>query len=278
MESTPSRAAVFFGTVGRALCYLLAFIVAQAIATGAYLLAGTLYLRYNPGAFPTPNDLVFACADQISLLSGLLLLILLIAFFLLRYKNPLRESGLRATHGRFVFTAIAITPLLYAAIAYLMNFLPEAWLNTYIEASSVYNQSSVLMIVGTVIVTPIVEEMVFRGLILSRLRRALPGWLSVVITALLFSACHIQITWMLYAFVLGLFFGFISLRSNSIWPSLCAHLLFNGIGQLAVYLPGTPTAVSLFYLGLLGAGAVMCVAVFLFRLICPLKRRNTAAT
>ena len=130
MESTTSRAVVFLGAVCRALCYLLAFIVTQAVATGAYLLAGTLYLQYNPGAFSTPNDLVFACADQISLLSGLLFLILLIAFFILRHKNPLKESGFRATHGRFVFTAIAIAPLLYAAILYLINFLPEAWLTT----------------------------------------------------------------------------------------------------------------------------------------------------
>ena len=134
------------------------------------------------------------------------------------------------------------------------------------------------MIVGSVFLTPIVEEMAFRGLILSRLRRALPGWLSVVITALLFSACHVQIVWMLYAFVLGLFLGFVALKAKSIWPSLCAHLLFNGIGQLSVYLPETPTASNLFFLGLLGAGAAMCVVVFIFRLICPLKRRKAAAT
>jgi membrane protease YdiL (CAAX protease family) len=120
--------------------------------------------------------------------------------------------------------------------------------------------------------------MVFRGLILSRLHRALPGWLSVVLTALLFAVCHVQIAWMLYAFVLGLFFGFISLKAKSIWPSLCAHLLFNCIGQLSVYVPETDAAVNLFYLGLLGTGAVMCVVVFLFRLICPLKRRKAAAT
>lgn len=278
MESTRSRAAAFFGAVGRAVCYLLAFIVTQAIATGLYLLAATLYIRFNPGSFQSPDDLVYACADQISILSGLFLLILLFAFFLLRRKNPLKESGILATRGRFVFTAIAITPLLYAAILYLMSFLPEAWTSGYAEAASVYHQTDVIMMVAVVLIAPIVEEIVFRGLILSRLRRALPGWLSVVITALLFGACHAQIAWMLYAFVLGLFFGFVDLKAKSIWPSLCAHLLFNGIGQLAVYLPETDPATNLFYLGLLGAGAMMCVAVFLFRLICPLKRRTAAAT
>ncbi len=273
MEPKKLTAGALFGSIGRALCYLLLFLLCQALISGVYSLTISLYAMLNPGVAVDPMELIFACTDQISLISGLATLIILAAFFLLRRKNPLRESGFRVTHGRFIFTAIAITPLLYAAVSLVLGLLPEAWMESYAQASASLNQKGILVIIATVLVAPVVEEIVFRGLILSRLARVIPGWLAVLLSALLFGVCHGQIVWMTYAFVLGVIFGFLTLRAKSIWPSLCAHLLFNGIGQFAVYIPETDLAVNLFYLGLLGCGVVLCIAVFLFRALRPLRSR-----
>ena len=277
MESKKLTAGALFGSLGRALCYLLLFILCQTLISVVYSLTISLYSLLNPGLTLDPMELIFSCTDQIALISGLATLIILAAFFLLRRKNPLRETGFHATHGRFVFTAIAVTPLLYAAVSLVLGLLPEAWMAEYAEASASLNQKGVLITVATVLVAPLVEEIIFRGLILSRLNRVLPGWLAVLLSALLFGVCHGQAVWMAYAFVLGVIFGFFALRSHSIWPSLCAHILFNGIGQIAVYVPETDAAVSLFYLGLLGCGAVLCIAVFLFRALRPLRKSAKAS-
>ena len=278
MEPKKITAGAFFGSLGRALCYLFLFLLCQTLVTLVYSLTISLYAMLNPGLTIDPTELIFACTDQISLISGLATLIILAAFFLLRRKHPLRESGFRATHGRFVFTAIAATPLLYAAVSLILSILPEAWLASYAEASASLSQKGILVAVATVLVAPVAEEVIFRGLVISRLSRVVPGWLAVLLSALLFGVCHGQIVWMAYAFVLGTIFGFFTLRAKSVWPSLCAHILFNGIGQLAVYIPETDTAVNLFHLGLLGTGVVLCIAVFLFRALRPLKGRNSPAT
>jgi membrane protease YdiL (CAAX protease family) len=274
MESKETTAGALFGSIGRALCYLLLFLLCQVLISGVYALTISLYAILNPGLSLDPMELIFACTDQISLISGLTTLVILAAFFLLRRKNPLRETGFHATHGRFVFTGIAITPLLYAAVSFVLSLLPEAWMEEYAEAAASLSQKGVLITIATVLVAPLVEEIIFRGLILSRLNRVIPGWLAVLLSALLFGVCHGQAVWMAYAFVLGVVFGFLSLRAKSIWPSLCAHILFNGIGQIAVYIPETEEAGMLFMGVLMGVGVVLCVITVLYRALRPLNPKQ----
>lgn len=271
MNPNKRTAGTVFAALGKAVCYLLLFLLCQTLISGVYTLAASLYGMLNPGVVIDPVELVLACTDQISLFSAIATLVILAAFFLLRRKNPFREVGFHATRGRFVFFAIAITPLLYVAVTFVLGLLPEEWMADYAEASAALNQTGVLMVIATVVAVPIVEEVIFRGLVLSRLRRAMPGWLAVVLTALAFGLCHGQIVWMAYAFVLGLVFGFMNLRARSIWPSLVAHLIFNGIGQLAVYLPETETAGLLFVTVLLAVGITLCVISALIRIFRPLN-------
>lgn len=275
MEQKKLTAGKVFGEIGRALCYLFLFVLCQIFVSVLYSLTISLYAMLNPGMTIDPIELVYACTDQISLISGLATLVILAAFFLLRRKNPFRESGFLATHGRFVFTAIAITPILYAVVTVILSLLPEAWLDAYAEASAALNQTGVIVVIATVLVAPIVEEIIFRGLILSRLHRVMPGWLAVLVSALVFGICHGQAVWMAYAFVLGVIFGFLALRSKSIWPSLAAHILFNGIGQCAVYLPETESASILFLGGLVAVGGVLCIATGLYGHFHPLHPKKS---
>ena len=255
MESKKRTIGSVFAALGKSLCYLLLFLACQSLVSVGYALTITLYATTNPELGIDPMELTLACTDQISLISGLLTLLLLAVFFLLRRINPLRETGFRATPGRFVAASIAMTPLLYAVITFVLSLLPEAWMESYLEASASLGQTGILMTIATVLIAPLVEEIIFRGLILSRLHRAIPGWLAVLISALVFGLCHGQIVWICYAFVIGLLFGLMALRSNSIWPSLLAHIIFNGIGQFSVYLPDTDTAALILF------GALTLVSV-----------------
>ncbi len=257
--------------LGKAICYLFLFLLCQALISSVFALAASLMAMLDPGLGIDPMELVYACTDQISLFSAIATLVILIAFFLLRRKPPLREVGFLATRGRFVWTAAAITPLLYVAVSLVLSLLPAEWMEDYAEASAALDQTGVLMILATVVAAPLVEEIIFRGLVLSRLRRVMPGWLAVLLSALAFGVCHGQIVWICYAFVLGLIFGTMALRSRSIWPSFVAHVLFNGIGQLAVYLPETDTAALLFSVLLIGTGIVASLIVALFRIFHPIK-------
>lgn len=246
MNSKKRTAGSVFAALGKAVCYLLLFLLSQVIVTLGYTLTATIYAVVNPELNIDPAELALACTDQISLISGLLSLVILAVFFLLRRKNPFGETGFHKTSARGVCAALSVTPFLYAAVIFIMSLLPEAWMESYAEASAALSDTGVIMAIATIVVAPIVEEIIFRGLILSRLRKAIPGWLAVLISALLFGLCHGQIVWICYAFVLGLIFGVMAQRSGSVWPSLLAHVLFNTIGHCSSYIPDTNMAYWIF--------------------------------
>lgn len=284
-ESKRSSAPAVLAALGKALCYLLLFLGCQLLVSLAYTLAAVLYVGLEQSVLDPDAligqvyRLIYACTGQISLISDLAVLIVLAAFFLLRRKNPLREAGAVPAPLPMAAAAAGLAPILYLLVTLVLAVLPEAWLESYAEASASLNQTGLIVTLATVAAAPITEEIVFRGLILSRLSRAMPGWLAVVLSALLFGLCHGQPVWMAYAFVLGLFFGLAARRSGSILPSMLAHMVFNGIGQLTTALGEDSAGPALLALAL--AGAVVCVLARrgladLFR-VKPIREENDNA-
>jgi membrane protease YdiL (CAAX protease family) len=95
-----------------------------------------------------------------------------------------------------------------------------------------------------VVWTPLLEELLFRGVIQGELRQhqwALRSWLGFtganVATSVLFAAAHLisqSLTWSLAAFAPSLIFGYFRDRHDNLWPAFALHACFNG----AFILPG----------------------------------------
>jgi len=83
---------------------------------------------------------------------------------------------------------------------------------------------------GMIAVAPVVEELLFRGLMFTRLSatRLRPAG-AVIVIALLFAALHIQYGWLELAFVLvdGLFFGAARAGTGTVVVPLVCHMLGN---------------------------------------------------
>jgi uncharacterized protein len=81
----------------------------------------------------------------------------------------------------------------------------------------------------------ICEEVFFRGAlqrVLIHLTRS--PWTGIIIAAILFSALHLQFAGFLPRFFLGIVLGFLYWYSGSLWTSILAHFVFNGIQVLWV--------------------------------------------
>lgn len=259
---------VWLSTVGKALCYLALFFGTQILLNIIYLFAGAIYYSVGGVAdLPTLLDLALAftleCAHQISFFSNLIVLMILVTFFSLRKKNLLREVGLVRPHGVRAAYGVALVPLLYLAVNLLLSALPEAWLEGYLESSATLVGTGLLPFLSVAVLAPVTEEIIFRGLILSRLGRALPIRSAALLTALLFAVCHGQIVWMAYAFLMGGFFCLLTTWSGSILPALFAHLIFNSVGQVALYLPAAFVESGVFPLSLLALSAAACGVIYL---------------
>lgn len=76
-------------------------------------------------------------------------------------------------------------------------------------------------------VGPIGEEVVFRGAIQSRLVRRHGAWLGILLTSVFFGIYHWDFTQGLFAFVIGLYLGFVAYRTRSILPAILCHMAIN---------------------------------------------------
>ncbi len=96
--------------------------------------------------------------------------------------------------------------------------------------------------VGLQVLVGLYEELVFRGFLLTRLRRALGSWwLAVVVGSALFAAPHLiyqepAATFPLFG--VGVAFCLFTIWRKSLVPAIIGHALFNSLMLLGVYLTG----------------------------------------
>jgi len=87
----------------------------------------------------------------------------------------------------------------------------------------------------TVIIAPLVEETFFRGFVFGGLRPRYDWRWAAAISAVLFAAAHLSITFFIPAFILGYLFAYLYQRSNSIWPGIILHVIVNAFALTVVY-------------------------------------------
>ena len=92
--------------------------------------------------------------------------------------------------------------------------------------------AEVVIVFGVAVVTPLVEEIVFRRVLLDRLNTVLPAWLATVLVTFFFTVAHVALVLMAYVFFLGL-----SLILARHWfESLWAPFLIHAVNNLVVIL------------------------------------------
>lgn len=92
-----------------------------------------------------------------------------------------------------------------------------------------------------IVVAPITEEILFRGLILRGLLSRFGAGPGVVLTALLFAVFHVNPWQFIGAFLLGLLFGWLYVALRSLVPCLIGHAAANGFPLLVSFaFPSVP--------------------------------------
>lgn len=79
----------------------------------------------------------------------------------------------------------------------------------------------------TCLIAPLVEEMLFRGIILRSFLRQYPRWPAIGGAALLFGVSHMNIYQCVAASIGGVVMGWLYERTRSLWPSILLHAGYN---------------------------------------------------
>ena len=79
------------------------------------------------------------------------------------------------------------------------------------------------------LIAPLVEEFIFRGLLLGSLRKRFKVGTAVAVSAALFALFHFIPIQLAPLFVFGVMFGFVRVRYDNVWASVLLHAMVNGI-------------------------------------------------
>lgn len=108
--------------------------------------------------------------------------------------------------------------------------------------------NSAFAIPYVMLVGPIAEEFIFRGVILDRLKPAFSFWTANALQAALFGIFHMNMIQGLYAFVLGMLLGMVVQVTGTVLASMLMHITFNstsiGLGLLEAHAPALYSHVS----------------------------------
>ena len=103
----------------------------------------------------------------------------------------------------------------------------------YQEAVKVlYAPSLIEQILLTGILIPIVEELIFRGLLFKILRKWIPFVFAMMISAVLFGLYHGNLVQFVYASLCGLMLAYFYERFQSVVVPICAHMVMNLVAVL----------------------------------------------
>ena len=145
--------------------------------------------------------------------------------------------------GQFTGRSFGYTVMLAFGAQFLIGILLTVWQLAAPEMIEAYNQmmeesgiaqTTFASVFATVILAPVGEEIIFRGLTIEYLKRAgARFWVINVIQALFFGIAHMNLVQGAYAFLLGLLCGYMTLRYRSLLAGIAVHFVFNAYGTFA---------------------------------------------
>ena len=177
-------------------------------------------MRVMPRVTPWPSFNAFA-----DYWGRMFPLLLLLSFH--NWKDDLRRSTV----------PVRITPLLVVGAGVGLNVLGR-WRDWIVHGRFLRSaEAEGILVLEPILLGPIVEELLFRGVMYRWLEKARFGTAAIaIVTSLLFTLWHgHQITWEWRApelFVTGLVLFYVRHRTGSITAAIFAHMIANGLDYL----------------------------------------------
>ena len=181
-----------------------------------------------------------------------LIIFLPIVFCIWYFKRNFKKV-LYLKHKEFDFAKLlAVVMITIGGIiaANLQSIFLDSNVNMESVNSKIIGSSGMdfLLIFFALVITPAVcEEVLFRGLILSSLLNKYTPFVSITVSAILFGLFHMDVNRFLPTLILGVVFGFIVYKSKSIYLSIIAHIINNGLSVILLMKPDLTNAVGRFF-------------------------------
>ena len=125
---------------------------------------------------------------------------------------------------------IVIMVVLNIFFSYGMLYLTDFALDSF-NASNLFNSFLTTGLLATVFISPVSEELIFRGVFLNRLKLVVPTLFAVLVSSLLFAALH-TVGSIFSAFIFAICVAILYLKTDNIFAAILAHFLNNLFAEI----------------------------------------------
>ncbi len=173
------------------------------------------------------------------------LMLILIFFIVYRwvFKNDLDEMssipGVKVTAMSLIAGAgISGVSYLWIMLAKNIPAFQES-LSAMEAANKSIEGGSDLELILTVVIAapPLVEELLFRGIVFRSMQKVFPVWISIMLSAILFGAYHMNLVQAVYTTFMGIIAGIIYHKTNRLKYPIIVHAANNFIGAMQSFIP-----------------------------------------
>lgn len=251
----------------KCLVYFLFYFLLQPIVQMGFMMVGVA------SGLRSETELIDFTMDNMLLMtivSNFLAIGILVLFFKCRKKSVKEEL-----YAFKISTKSYILPILtafsysmfWALVTYEVNFENAAQISNSVAyySEKVPCLGGIMMAVALLIAAPMAEEVICRGIMVTRLERSFPSWVAVVISAVIFGLMHIMaggVVLVAGAFLMGLIAGIIFVKTKSLYAAIVAHMFANLPDFVLMALPRLHTGLRWG----IALGMLLIMVVCLFRL------------
>ncbi len=198
-------------------------------AKGLNIMEPAVMEQYMEDAMQVAMDI----AVPATVVSNILVIGVTCLIFVCRRKKITVEMSLRKFRAGAVMPIILLGLGMNVLTTVVMGFLPEELLNSYQQASEwVSTDVGIMTMLLAVVLAPLAEEWVLRGLVFSRMKKGMPVIAAMFLSSVLFGLLHGNPVWAVYAAVFGMVLAWVYERTKSLYASMLLHFSYNLCGML----------------------------------------------
>ena len=224
--------------IGLPLWVLIAFGAAQIIVVGVVSILRSLGILLTEINQALLNTCIAAIVYLLTLSIALG-----VPWLVKKYRTTKEDLGLAkdlswldiglAPAGLVIY--LLISSLLVYAASFVPGFNADQLQDTGFTGM-VYSYEYLVAFITLVIIAPLAEEIIFRGFLFGKLKRAVPVWAAMLITSMVFGAIHGQWNVAIDVFALSLIMCGLREITGSIWAGVLLHMLKNGLAFYILFI------------------------------------------
>ena len=173
-----------------------------------------------------------------SLIASAVVTIPILCLFMRRDQRARQAAGMQSVQIQvpaMVYPLVAVVA--FASCIGGNNIILSSGLmqmdETYQQLTEIlYSAPMWFQLLGTGVIVPLCEELIFRGLMYNRIKDHLPVKWALLMSALAFGIGHGNLVQGIYGFALGYMMAYLYERTNKLWAPVLFHIVANSVSVL----------------------------------------------